>query len=155
MAIPTSYTIESFTDYLRYEVLLNFGVVLGWSENIPRGTVVHADSPNVNIFESIINDALLDLGKSDISEVTGSIVNRFRGIGRIELWRRVASYTAFDYNTTVDEAGMVRNQIHRHALEQLEMTEEDYESTFPEIGDSVNLPQLPATTTKTKIKVVW
>lgn len=155
MAIPTSYTIESFTDYLRYEVLNIFGVALGWSENIPRSSVVHSTSPNVDIFESIINDCLLDMDLTDISQVSADEVNQFRGIGRIELWRRVSAYTAFDYYTKVDLTEMNRQQIHEHALEQVTYAEKDYEDLFPEVDDAVNLAELPATTTKTKIKVVW
>jgi hypothetical protein len=107
MAVPTSYTEESFAAYL-HSLIPDLVGGLGWS--------VELDS-----YAEIVNDTLLALDVDDIAALVGrQAIGRLRAQGRYALWQAVSRAIAgnrFDYE---DLSGkFTRSQIHQQV--QLEL----------------------------------
>lgn len=109
MPLPTAYTEIAFADYLA-SVLGEMASIIGW------------DAGSVQVIEAI-NDALLDMGESDITAVTD--FRGLRALGRRAIWRAVAQATASDYSFSSDGQRFDRQQINMQALALLKVAEDD------------------------------
>lgn len=84
MAPPSSYTEESFKDFLHDTIGddKDLAELLGWT--VAGGS-----------YDEILNETLLAYGTDDIASVTGaSNIRLLRAYGRVELWRSVAGRTS-------------------------------------------------------------
>lgn len=113
MAVPTSYTDLTFAAYLATQVEQVAGP-LGW------------DVGSVQVLEAV-NDALLDLGVSDIASVTD--IRGLRALGRRAIWRAVVQATSGNYAfTDVAQQTFNRQQVNAQAREMLKIAESDCEA---------------------------
>src|SRR5690349_11002269 len=112
MPAPTSYTEAIFRDYL-VGVLDELASIVGWDIGSPP--VVEA-----------CNDALLELGVSDIATVTKPRdVLGLRALGRRAIWRAVVQAVSARYDFADSDAKFTRSQIQEMALESLKLAEND------------------------------
>jgi hypothetical protein len=110
MPLPASYSELTFADYLTSQIE-KVASVLGW------------DAGSVQVIEAV-NDALLDLGETDIATVTD--FRGLRALGRRAIWRAVAQATAGNYSfTDVAQQKFDRQQINAQALAMLKVAEGD------------------------------
>ena len=109
MPLPTAYSETLFADYLVSQID-QVAAVLDW------------DAGSVAVLEAV-NDALLDLGETDIAAV--SDLRGLRAVGRRAIWRAVAQATAGDYSITDNGQRLERQQAHAQALAMLKVAEAD------------------------------
>lgn len=115
MALPDSYTDDTFRDYLHAQLNLGgFADDLGWSV---------ADGQ----YTEILNDALALYGATDVTTISGvSALRALRIAGRLALWEAVAGATAhYRDSRTVDGAQSALSQVHAQAVAQLERARTD------------------------------
>jgi hypothetical protein len=112
MPLPTSYSEATFADYLA-SVLGEVAPVIGW------------DAGSVQVLEAV-NDALLDLGLTDITTVTSTRALRgMRALGRRAIWRAVVQHVATRYDFSDSDAKFTRSQVQAMALEAMKLAESD------------------------------
>lgn len=112
MPLPTQYSEAVFADYLA-SVLDEVGSVLGW------------DAGSVQVIEAV-NDALLDLGVTDIAlATTARQIRGLRALGRRAIWRGVVQAVAAKYDFSDSDAKFTRSQIQAMALEALKQADND------------------------------
>lgn len=146
MSIPSSYSYSDFKDYLTYEVLQETAKSLNWIDDYDG-----SGFDSTSIYRAITDEALIILGYSDISEVTGLWnVKRLRMMARIEAWRAVAAATFGDVHLESEGTQYNRQQIFNNAIEQLQFAEQDF------VNELVNeVDVLSLVTTHSNIKPVW
>lgn len=120
MAPPTSYTEESFKEFLHDNLgdSKDLAQILGW-------TVAGGD------YDEILNETLLAYGASDIAQVSGaSNIRLLRAHGRVQLWRTVAGRTAGEKTNVGVANGSFSSPktTHERALAMLKEAKEDLDS---------------------------
>lgn len=109
MAIPTAYTENEAATYVHGE-LGPVATALGWTV---------ADS-----YGEVVNDTLLEMGLSDVSEVTGSeLISAFRALLLLFAWRKVARAVALDVDFSADGTEISRSQAHDMATAEIKRLE--------------------------------
>lgn len=111
MAVPTSYTAEDFGTYLLGR-LGHTATGLGW-----------ATGANGGDFEEVINDTLIQMGLTDIANVTAARIPELRALAQVHLWTAVAESVAGDFDFSADGASYSRSQLQEHAQAMLEKAE--------------------------------
>jgi hypothetical protein len=104
MALPSSYTEASFSDYL-HAIMGQVADLLGWK--LEEGS-----------YDEVINDTLLAYGVSDIADATD--IKKVRALGKLCLWRAVLISAIPEINYTADGTTMNREAIFQHAQAMLE-----------------------------------
>lgn len=122
MPVPTVYTEAIFRDYM-VSVLGQMADILGWDNNTSQ--VVEAG-----------NDALLELGVSNIATVTN--IRGLRALGRRAIWRAVVQATTGYYAfTDVGQQQFSRQQINEQARKALELAETECLEWSPAYATSI------------------
>lgn len=146
MAVPTSYSYSEFKDYLQLEVLQEVARTLNWIDDYDD-----SNFDSTPIYRAITDEALIILGHTDISEVSGLFnVKKFRMMARIEAWRAVAAATFGDVHLESEGTQYNRQQIFNNAIEQLQLAEQDF---VTELVNEVDV--LSLVSTYSNIKPVW
>lgn len=133
MPIPTTYTESQLCSYME-SVLAEVAAIIGWDAGSPQ--VVEA-----------ANDALLELGVTDIAEVTTARRMRgLRALGRRAVWRAVVQAVSGKYDFRDSDATFSRSQIQGMALEALKIAEVDcleFSPTYAATVVRISRPQDP------------
>jgi hypothetical protein len=118
-------------------------------------TITNTITPRVTdpTYGYIMDEALAELGLSDISNVNSSNILLFRLFARVQAWRFVASNTASMTSNEEQANFYQREQVFQSAIEQLRVAEMDLEDA-QSAGSSVNSGQA-VSTVMTKVKVRW
>lgn len=112
MPPPTQYSEAQFCDYLA-SVLHEVAPIIDW------------DAGSVQVLEAK-NDALLELGQTDIALITSTKDLRgLRALGRRAIWRAVVQAVSAKYDFSDSDAKFTRSQIQAMALESLKLAESD------------------------------
>jgi hypothetical protein len=109
MPAPVAYSEPQFGAYL-VSVLGEVGPILGWDPGSPQ-------------VQEATNDALLDLGLTNIADATS--VRGLRAVGRRAIWRGVVQAVAARYDFQDTAARFSRSQIQDMAREALKLAESD------------------------------
>lgn len=142
MALPTSYATEN-------EFALWMHKVLGRAKHVAE--YLEWDAPTVDSvgeYEDAVNEALAVYGQSDITAVTD--IHLLHKIGRVELWRLVAERTVAEHDEIVREVRAERkfSQIHKHALQMVEMFEKQLPAAYRKSS-----PRTPFSSTSARSQV--
>lgn len=141
--IPTSYTVSSFAEYIADEVLGHVADVLEWDT-----------TDDLAIYEDILDEALLQLGYTDVSSVSGDEnIRKLRMFGRIEAWRKVQSNSCGDINMGAEGGNYQREQVFVMAGQQLDSAEGDYVYEFEQ--DETPVLRNPYSSYSGRVKVGW
>lgn len=130
MPVPTSYTEETFGQYLE-KVLGHTATMLGWSQ--AGGS-----------FDEILNETLLTMGETDVANVTD--IRQIRAIGRLQAWTAAAQALAGEYDFSADGASYSRSQAFEHAkamVSQAQLEAAEYDPQFSAVLDSVTYTEDP------------
>lgn len=112
MAIPASYTEETFAEYLHSQ-LYGIAGALGW-------TVAG------NSYDEIITDTLVAYGASDIEAITGDAnVVKLRRIGRYEVWRAAVDGLTAKYDYATNQQSFDLSQMFKQARQAFTQAERD------------------------------
>lgn len=131
MAVPTSYTEDSFALYL-HNVLDGVADVLSFS--IDSGS-----------YDEVVNDVLIALDEDDITTIAD--IRGLRATGRYYVWKKAADKAATIYDFSVDKRSFKRNQIAEHIAERLAAAENDPHATIAS-NDSATIVTIPLTYTQ-------
>ncbi len=108
------------------------------------------------VYRYITEEALVLLGYTDISEVSGTTnLRRLRMVARIEAWRAVMGNTVSDVN--VEHAGESYNrmQVYFQAIEQIKIAQEEYNRFYEEIVPDSQTTPLYVSSQRTQVKAAW
>lgn len=112
MPAPSTYSESQLAQYM-HDILGETAVVLGLD-------------PTTDDYQESINETLLEMGVSLISEITTvDDIRRLRTLARRNAWKHVVSTTAGNYAFSADGGTYNREQIHAHALNNLALAEAD------------------------------
>lgn len=110
MPAPAVYSEILFADYLTGQIQ-QVAAALGW------------DAGSAQVREAV-NDALLDLDKTDIASATD--IRGLRALGRRAIWRAVVQATTSNYSfTDVAQQKFDRQQVNTQAQAMLKIAEAD------------------------------
>jgi hypothetical protein len=124
MTVPTSYTEIGFSAFLE-ATLGHTATALGWSAA-------------QNSFDEVVNDTLIAMGETDITNVTD--IPQVRAIGRLMAWRAVVMALAGDYDFSADGASYSRSQAFEQAkamLAEAQLAATEYDPQFSAISEDV------------------
>lgn len=105
MTVPTSYTEKTLADFMA-ETLKTTADLLGLA----------AGASDAGDFAEAVNEALLQYGVTDVSEISGiESIKKIRALARVEAWNlAVACFTAM-YKFSADGGSYDRNQLFEQA----------------------------------------
>lgn len=108
MAVPTTYTEESLSQYMIHTLgeiagVLNITSTVDWPEDV--------------------NEALVMYGASDVSEVED--IPKIRACARFAAWRKALASLTARYNFMSDQQKFERSEMAKMARLQLNMAEAD------------------------------
>lgn len=120
MPAPAAYTESGLAQFMLGE-LQHVGRGLGW--------VTQAQ------IQPAIDEALLDLGVTDVATVTGAdAIRRLRAVARVHVWRLAAQATAGDFDFQADGGRYDRSQVHKHCVDMVKRAEADAERIGAGVG---------------------
>lgn len=134
MAIPTSYTEESLAEYM-HNLLGEFATVLNFS--VPLSYI------------EAVNDAIAKFGVDSVDEITGrENIMKLRAFARLAIWQTIAYRTAGHYSFSADGGNFNREQVFKHALENVALAESavlQYDPSYQIIKTKINFIHDPYT----------
>jgi hypothetical protein len=108
MALPVAYTETTLGQYMHTELGAIAGV-LGYVNPV-------ADAGN---YAEAVNDVLAELKITNLSEVTD--IRKLRVLAKLYAWKMAAKGLSSKYDFSSDGESYHRSQMHKQALESIEM----------------------------------
>lgn len=116
MATPTTYTPKAFSQYCD-RVLGHTAALVDWKPG--------QDDASAGSYDEVLNETLLSLGLTDVTEIDADNVYKFRVLARVQLWKHLAAQVAGDYSFSADGGSFSRDQVLAMAEKMLAIAQSD------------------------------